>query len=128
MTTKKQLEPKLKLSKIQKFYIAEHKDRDLKQLAVDVESPIGLVRAYIKTLEKTEAKKAAIADKPITIGNPNTGITKTRADDLMAKHHRGGVVVMTETASQMGDEFAKQNRTMPDRLAKNVQEIRPKRN
>ena len=40
MTTKKQSEPNIKLSKIQKFYIAEHRDRDLKQLAFDIESPI----------------------------------------------------------------------------------------
>jgi hypothetical protein len=127
MTTKKPSEPIVKLSKIQKFYIAEHRSRDLKQLALDVESPIGLVRSYLKTLANTEARKATVTDKPMIIGNPNTGVTTTRADDLMTKHPRGGVVVMTNAASEMGDEFRKNNKKLPDRVARNVQEIRPKR-
>jgi hypothetical protein len=129
MTTKKQSEPNIKLSKIQKFYIAEHRDRDLKQLAVDIESPIGAVRAYLATLKSTEARKAAaVVDEapPEIVGNPNTGVTVTRVDDLMGKSRRGGVTIMTEAASQVGDEHRRTHH-MSKRLAKNVQEIRPKR-
>ena len=129
MTTKKPKENSEKLDKVQKFYIANHKSRDLKTLAHDVGASVPITRAYIKFLDKLEAGKAAELEKqrveveekakeaqPIT--------TTARVDNLMGKGPRKGSVVMTEAASQMGDEFRKTSK-MSARLAKNVQKIRP---
>lgn len=119
---KKQPENTESLNKIQKFYIVNHKARDIKTLSADVGASIKLVRSFLKSLEKLEAKKAAESEKAESNKPPDPGVQPARADDLMMKNKKRGCVVMTPAASEMGD--ATRNRMSP-RLSQNVQKIRP---
>lgn len=120
---KKQSENTESLNKVQKFYISHHRSRDLKTLASDVGSSVKLVRAFILSLEKREAKKAAEAAEAEANKPPDPGVKQIRIDDLMMHNKRRGVTVMTQAASEMGD--ATRATRMSPRLAKNVQKIRP---
>lgn len=120
---KKQSENTESLNKIQKFYISHHRSRDLKTLAADVGSSVKLVRAFILSLEKKEAKKAAEEAEAAANKPPDPGVQQIRIDDLMMHNKRRGVTVMTQAASEMGD--ATRATRMSPRLAKNVQKIRP---
>jgi len=120
---KKQSESREGLNKIQKFYIANHAERDPKALAVDVGCSVKDVRAYFKTLKTQEQRKASKEAKEIEEGKTKT-TTQIRADDLMGKNKRKGVVIMTQAASELGDEHRRTHK-MSDRLAQHVQKIRP---
>ena len=120
---KKQSASTESLNKIQKYYIVHHQSRDIKTLAKDVEASVKIVRAYIKSLEVKVAKKEAEAQKAEANKPPDPGIKGTTIDQFMVKNQKRGITVMTEVASQMGD--ATRNRSMPSRLSKNVQKIRP---
>ena len=111
------------LNKIQKFYIAHHRKRDLKTLSVDVGASIKLVRAFLKSLEKREERKVAEAEKAAANRPPDPGIKQIRVDDLMMKNKKRGATVMTQAASEMGD--ATRATRMSPRLSQNVQKIRP---
>jgi hypothetical protein len=111
------------LDKVQKFYIAHHKSRDIKTLAADVKSSVKVVRAYINGLEKRAQRKAAEVAAAEAAKPPDKGVQSIRADDLMNRNKKRGAVVMTEAASQLGDA-TRANRMSP-RLAQNVQKIRP---
>jgi hypothetical protein len=111
------------LNKIQKFYIAHHKSRDIKTLAADVGSTVKLVRGFLQSLEKREAKKIAEAEKAEANKPPDPGVRPIKIDDLMMKNKKRGAVVMTQAASEMGDETRKSR--MSPRLSQNVQKIRP---
>lgn len=120
---KKQSENTESLNKVQKFYIAGHRERDPKTLSVDIGVSIKLVRAYLSFLTKDDAKKAAEATKVEANKPPDPGIKQIRVDDLMMHNKKRGATVMTQAASEMGD--ATRTSRMSPRLAKNVQKIRP---
>jgi hypothetical protein len=111
------------LNKVQKFYIAHHRSRDAKTLSVDVGASIKLVRAFLKSLDRRDAKKVAEAEKEAANRPPDPGVRPIRVDDLMVRNKKRGVVVMTEAASSLGDAARKTK--MSPRLSKNVQKIRP---
>lgn len=111
------------LNKVQKFYIAHHRSRDAKTLSVDVGASIKLVRAFLKSLDRRDAKKAAEAEKEAANQPPDPGVRPIRVDDLMVRNKKRGVLVMTEAASSLGD--ATRTTRMSPRLSKNVQKIRP---
>ena len=130
MATKKRVANIADLTKIQKFYIAHHRSRDLKTLALDVGCSSTLVRAYLAVLirkderKKTEAERAAAAAAEAEANKPpDPGIQQIKAGDLFARNKNRGVVIMTSEAAQLGDATRKQH--MSPRLAKNVHKIRP---
>ena len=110
------------LNKIQKFYIAHHRSRDPKALSIDVGCTIKLVRAFLLSLDKRDAKKEAAAKEAEANKPPDRGVQQIKVDDLMMKNKKKGVVVMTQAASEQSD--AARNRMSP-RLAQHVQKIRP---
>lgn len=120
---KKQSENTESLNKVQKYYIAHHKNRDIKTLSKDVGASTKLVRAFIKALDTRAAKKAAEVEKEAANKPPDPGIKTATVDSFMIKNKDRGATVMTETASQLGD--ASRQKTMPSRLGKHVQKIRP---
>lgn len=127
MTTKKQPENSEKLTKVQKYYISGHRDRDLKTLAKDIGASVPIVREYLKHLMKTDEETTkAVEELKVPDVAPNIAPATFRADDTMAKSKRGGAVVMTEGASALGDEFRKTTK-MSERLSNCVQKIRPDR-
>lgn len=111
------------LNKVQKFYIAGHRERDPKTLSVDIGASIKLVRAYLSFLTKDEERKAAEAAKVEANKPPDPGIQQIKIDDLMMRNKKRGATVMTQAASEMGD--ATRATRMSPRLSKNVQKIRP---
>lgn len=124
---KKQSELIAQLSKMQKFYIQEHRQRNLKRLALDCSASITAVRAYLSYLDRKDVQKAEEAEaERIRLeeekkkAQPAT--TTVKADSLM--HKRRGSVVMTKEASELADATRPRNRMSP-RLAKNTQKIRP---
>jgi len=131
MATKKRVANIADLTKIQKFYIAHHRSRDLKTLALDVGCSSTLVRAYLAVLDrkdvrkKAEAERAAAAAAEAEANKPpdTLGIQPIKAGDLFARNKNRGVVIMTSEAAQLGDATRKQH--MSPRLAKNVHKIRP---
>ena len=120
---KKQPASTASLSKIQKFYIAHHRSRDPNTLSVDVGCTIKLVRAFLLSLDKRDAKKEAEAKEAEANKPPDRGIQPVKTDDLMMKNKKRGIVVMTQAASELGD--ATRSNRMSPRLAQNVQKIRP---
>ena len=114
------------LSDVEKFFIEGHRDIDPKALAHKLGASIILVRNYIKSLnnkDEKEAQRIKEEEDKIKAAHEQQ-IKPLTANDLMMKREKRGVVVMTQEASQIGDESRKQNRMSP-KLAKNVKKIRP---
>ena len=76
------------LSKIEKQFIVDNKEKTIEEIAEHLSRSVGLIEKFYKT---TEEKK----EEP-----PKSG-------DLLARNERYGVVTMTETASMAGDEARK---------------------
>ena len=114
------------LRDMEKFFIVGHRDIDPKSLAHKMGTSEVLVRNYVKSLDnkdRREAEKAKEEEDKIKASHQQE-IKPPTANDLMIKKEKRGVVVMTQEASQIGDESRKQNRMSP-KLAKNVKKIRP---
>lgn len=74
------------LSKVEKQFIVDNKDKAIEEIASHLSRSVGLVEKFHQTIEE---------EKP-----PKSG-------DLFARNKRYGVVTMTETASMAGDESRK---------------------
>ena len=83
-----------RMTKLQKFYIDHHLETDAKSLAIELGIPEAVIDRYqkkvIREQKKVEEEEAA-GQRP-------------RTDDFMMKNKDRGVVAMTQTASQQGDE------------------------
>lgn len=118
--------PPKPLSVVEKFYIEGHTHKTAKEIARTLDVKVVYVNRYLKLLERRkkseeEAEKKRIEqERLVTIQEA----AKPRVDDLMIKNKRKGVVVMTESASELGDATRQK---MSARLQKNVQKIRPER-
>ena len=77
------------ISKIESFYIDNNRDKDIAEIAVDLDRSVASIEKYLKK-NVTEAPRQ----------------TSVKAGDQFARNDRGSVV-MTENASQMSD--AKRN-------------------
>ncbi len=116
-----------KLTKVQKFYIAGHRDRTAKSLAKELECNPKIVKQYLDFLSRREqnTKQEEVVTAPAKPEGQPAGVAEIKppvAGDLLAK--KKGAVVMTPAASELGDANRKSNR-MSQRLAKNVTKIRP---
>lgn len=115
-----------RLCKLGKFYIDNNLDKTDQYLADYLDIPIDKIRKYRDQVKKkeedqiAEEAKAEIEARKTEI--PNTATI--RADDLMIKNKKYGAVVMTQEASQLGDESRKRSR-MSEKINKNVTKIRP---
>ena len=77
------------ISKIESFYIDNNRDKDIAEIAVDLDRSVSSIEKYLKK-NVTEAPRQ----------------TSVKAGDQFARNDRGSVV-MTENASQMSDERRK---------------------
>ena len=73
------------ISKIESFYIDNNRDKDIAEIAVDLDRSVASIEKYLKK-NVTEAPRQ----------------TSVKAGDQFARNDRG-IVVMTENASQMSD-------------------------
>ena len=73
------------ISKIESFYIDNNRDKDIAEIAVDLDRSVASIEKYLKK-NVTEAPRQ----------------TSVKAGDQFARNDRGSVV-MTENASQMSD-------------------------
>ena len=73
------------ISKIESFYIDNNRDKDIAEIAVDLDRSVASIEKYLKKIV-TEAPRQ----------------TSVKAGDQFARNDRGSVV-MTENASQMSD-------------------------
>jgi hypothetical protein len=104
-----------RLTKIERFYVQAHLDTDVAVLAKELKKPKATVQTYVDNVKKSlvEDEKAAqekAAREKIAI---TTTTTKKPDDDFMVK--KRGAIIMTQVASEKGDE-ARQN--SPDPLDK----------
>ena len=77
------------ISKIESFYIDNNRDKDIAEIAVDLDRSVASIEKYLKK-NVTEAPRQ----------------TSVKAGDQFARNDRGSVV-MTENASQMSDAVRK---------------------
>lgn len=102
------------LNDMQRFYIRNHRDVGLPELASKTGADKKMIAKYLsrlRTQEKAEQKK----DRPLpNVTNP--------VDELMIKNKRRGVVVMTGAASEKGDA---EKKLVQKKWAGNVTTIRP---
>ena len=87
------------MSAAEKFYIEQHVDMELEQLATDLKLPESVVDRYRKKL-LSEVKKEEKTEETKASPSP-------RADDFMIKKKDYGAVVMTQTAAERADESRK---------------------
>jgi hypothetical protein len=115
-----------KLTKVDKFYIAGHRDKNPKVLSKELGKSTKLVKQYLDFLTRREQNsKQEEVTTPIKPEGQPAGVAEIKspiAGDLLAK--RKGTVVMTPAASEIGDANRQKNK-MSQRLAKNVTKIRP---
>jgi hypothetical protein len=77
------------ISKIESFYIDNNRDKDIAEIAVDLDRSVSSIEKYLKK-NATEAPRQ----------------TSVKAGDQFARNDKGSVV-MTENASQISDEKRK---------------------
>ena len=95
MAKKKVANKRHRMTKLEKFYIDHHLDKDAKSLAIELGIPEAVIDRYQKKV-KRENKKEEQEEEENQPKPPTT-------DDFMIKNKEYGVVVMTPEASQQGD-------------------------
>jgi predicted metal-dependent hydrolase len=89
------------LTKVEKFYIANHLDVDPEELSVATKIPLDLIKKEIESL--SSQKEETINKKVVDDGSPKMAT----AEDLFIRNKRYGAIVMTPGSSQIGDESRK---------------------
>tara|TARA_R110000824_G_scaffold395873_1_gene596921 strand:+ start:10790 stop:11134 length:345 start_codon:yes stop_codon:yes gene_type:complete len=81
------------LSKKEKQFITENKNKEIEKIAEELSRSVAVVKKFHQTI-KNENEEAQLPPK---------------SGDLFARNKRYGVVTMTETASMAADESRKKN-------------------
>tara|TARA_B100000029_G_scaffold480239_1_gene528065 strand:- start:1175 stop:1504 length:330 start_codon:yes stop_codon:yes gene_type:complete len=97
------------LTKVEKFYIDNNKNKKIEELAEDLSRTKKTIKKYLDTIvDSSEASHIAKAKSD----SPTAG-------DMMLKNERYGVSIMTQEASMNGDATAvKSNKFNPSFLHK----------
>ena len=82
-----------KLTKVEKFYIENNQNKDLKEVAKDLDRTLASVTKYSESLVDT---------KHVTKTRDNE--EQSSVSDLMGRKEDRGVTIMTQAASELSDE------------------------
>ena len=82
-----------KLNKVEMFYIENNKNKDLKEVAKDLDRTLASVTKYSESLVDT---------KHVTKTRDNE--EQSSVSDLMGRKEDRGVTIMTQAASELSDE------------------------
>jgi|TARA_R110000765_G_scaffold183133_1_gene289060 hypothetical protein len=100
-----------KLTKVEKFYIENNTDKNVEEIAKDLNRTKASVSKYSKTLPpNTDVSEAKSKDPNIT--------------DLMGQKKGRGVTVMTSAASELSDETRSSRISQNDRHQNSIHTIK----